>query len=111
MRENLVKMLMTSRKCTVCGRHYKVDDVSVLGHEDNLWFLTISCAACDTQYLVAAVIQEEGVREVVTELTEAEQEGLERVEVVTADDVLNMHDFLKGFDGDFSWLFGRGGLE
>ena len=111
MRENLVKRLMTSTECAVCGRHYRVDDVSVLGHEGALWFLTVSCSACDAQYLVAAVIGEEGVPEAVTDLTEAEQDRFERVRVVTADEVLNMHEFLRSFDGDFYRLFGQAGLE
>jgi len=111
MRENLVKRLMTATKCTVCGQHYRMDDISVLGHEDDLWFLTVSCAACNTQYLVAAVVKEDGVPAVVTDLTEAEQERFERVQTVTADEVLNMHDFLTGFNGDFHGLFGEGRPE
>ena len=111
MRENLIKKLMTASKCTVCGEHYRVDDVSVLGHEDNLWFLTVSCSVCQAQYLVAAIIQEESTPEAVTDLIEAEQGNFDWVEAVTADDVLNMHDFLTDFDGDFRRLFGQRGLE
>ena len=88
-----------------------MDDVSVLGHEDELWFLTVSCSACDTQYLVAAIVKVDSVPEVVTDLTEAEMGRFESFKVVNADDVLNMHDFLSSFDGDFSQLFERGGLQ
>jgi hypothetical protein len=111
MRENLIKKLMTASKCTVCGQHYRVNDVSVIGHEDNLWFLTVSCSVCQAQYLVAAIIQEESTPEAVTDLIEAEQDRFERVEAVSADDVLNMHGFLSDFDGDFRRLFSHGGLE
>ena len=111
MRENLVKKLMTSTKCTVCGCYYKVGDVSVLGHEDDLWFLTVSCSACDTQYLVAAIVKVDSVPEVVTDLTEAEMGRFESFRVVNADDVLNMHDFLSSFEGDFARLFEQGGLQ
>lgn len=111
MRENLVKKLMASTKCAVCGWHYEAGGISVLGHEDDLWFLTVSCSACDTRYLVAAVVKDESVPEAVTDLTEAEMGRFEMAKVVTADDVLNMHDFLSSFDGDFPRLFERGGLE
>ena len=111
MRENLVKKLMTATKCTVCGQNYRVDDIGVLGHEDDLWFLTVACGTCNTQYLVAAVMKEGRVPAAVTDLTEAEHERFKRVQTVTADDVLNMHDFLKVFNGDFHGLFGQDGLE
>lgn len=111
MRENLVKKLMASTKCAVCGWHYEAGGISVLGHEDDLWFLTVSCSACDTRYLVAAVVKDESVPEAVTDLTEAKMGRFEMAKVVTADDVLNMHDFLSSFDGDFPRLFERGGLE
>ena len=107
MEEGLIKRLMASIKCGVCGQHYKEDDVDVLGHQEDLWFLTANCSGCHTRCLVAAVIKEDRVPEVITDLTAAELETFKKVDVLTADDVLNMHNFLKGFDGDFSRLFGR----
>jgi hypothetical protein len=60
---------------------------------------------------VAAIVKVDSVPEVVTDLTEAEMGRFESFKVVTADDVLNMHDFLGSFDGDFARLFEQGGLE
>ena len=39
LEENLIKKLMASMKCNVCGQHYEADNIEVLGHEENLWFL------------------------------------------------------------------------
>lgn len=105
MEDNLIKRLMTSIKCGVCGRHYEVDGISVLGHQEDLWFLSALCPACHTRCLVAVVIKEEGVPEVVTDLTEAELGKFREMAVPAADEILDMHNFLKGFDGDFSCLF------
>jgi len=44
--------------------------------------------------------------EAVTDLTEAELVKFGD-NVIEADDVLNMYDFLNDFDGDFSQLFGQ----
>ena len=104
LEEDFIKELMTSIKCGVCGQHYVADDISVIGHEDGLWFLRASCSACHTQCLVAAVIKEDNVVEVITDLTETERDRFESAGALTADDVLNMHHFLKDFDGDFSRL-------
>ena len=107
MKESLIKKLMASMKCGVCGQHYEVDNIEVLGHEENLWFLRVLCVACHTQYLAAAVIKEGKAPEVITDLTEAELDKFRDMGRLNADEVLDMHNFLKGFGGDFSHLFNQ----
>jgi len=103
--ENLILKLMASIKCGICGQRYEADDVSVLGHQQDLWFLSAFCSACHTRCLVAVVVKEDRVPEVITDLTEAELERFRNMDTLTADEVLDIHDFLKDFDGDFSRLF------
>jgi len=105
--ESLVKRLMAAIKCTICGQRYKVDDISILGHQDDLWFLGAFCAACHARCLVAAVIKEDVVPKVITDLSEAELDSFRDVVGLTKDDVLDMHNFLKDFDGNFSRVFGQ----
>ena len=107
MKEGLIKVLMSSIKCGACGQHYEVGNIDVLGHREELWFLKALCSSCHTQCLVAAVAKEDKVPEVVTDLTEAELGKSVAAGVVGADDVLDMHGFLKNFGGDFSRLFGQ----
>jgi len=106
--EGLIKRLMTSIKCSVCGQRYEADNIDVLGHQEDLWFLSILCPACHARCLVAAVVREDSVPEVITDLTQAELDRFRNVSKVTTDDVLDMHNFLKDFDGDLSQLFSRG---
>ncbi len=103
--EGVIKKLMSSIKCVVCGQHYEEDDVNILGHQENLWFLGVFCSACHSKCLVAAVIKEDKALGVIADLTEAEREGFRNVDVVRADEMLDMHNFLKDFDGDFPQLF------
>ncbi len=107
MEEKLIKRFMTSIKCSVCEQLYEVDNVKVLGHQEDLWFLSVFCSACQTQSLVAAVIKEGKALKVITDLTEAELDKFKKIDKLTADEVLDMHSFLKGFDGDFSQLFSQ----
>ncbi len=106
MEEKSIKKLMTSMKCSSCGEFYKVADIDVIGHRDDLWFLRVACSACQAQYLVAAVVKEEK-RKAVTDLTGPERIRFRKITPVNADDVLDMHRFLKKFDGDFKKLFSR----
>ena len=107
MEEGLIKRVISLMKCGVCGQRYETDNVSVLGHEEGLWFLRLFCPSCQTQYLVAAVIREGKTLEVITDLTEAELDKFRDAGRLTADEMLDMHNFLKDFDGDFSRLLGQ----
>ena len=107
MEEGLIKRLIASIKCGVCGQHYKVDNVNVLGHQEDFWFLATICSACHTWCLVATVIREGKVPELITDLTEAELDSFRNAGELTADEVLDMHNFLKDFGGDFSQLFSQ----
>ena len=104
MEENLIKKLMNTVKCSVCGERYSSDNVRILGRKRDMWFLSMSCAVCDTQALVTAVIEDDGTT-ANTELTRIEAARFARTGAVTETDLLAMHSFLKGFDGDFIKLF------
>ena len=105
MENNIIKRLLTSIKCSSCGQHYEGDNIDILGHQEDLWFLRVFCPSCYTQCLVIAIIKEGEAPEVITDLTKAELDRLRDVGAPTADDMLDMHNFLKAFDGDFSRLF------
>jgi len=108
MEERLLRRLIASIKCSSCGQQYEAYNIDVLGHSEGLWFLSVLCSSCNAQSLVAAIIEEDKMPEVVTDLTEAELGKFAAMDMVGPDDVLNMHSFLKGFKGDFSRLLRRG---
>ena len=107
MRESFLKRLFSKVDCGVCGQRYDVSNIKVLDHEDGLWFLSVFCGSCGTQGLMAAVVREGNIAEVITDLTEAESDRFADSETVGEDDVLNMHRFLKKFGGDFASLFSK----
>lgn len=102
-----MKHLLATIKCSICGQHYEISDVSVLGHQEDLWFVGAFCSGCHTQALVAAVVKENSA--VITDLTEEEFSRLQEGKPVQTEDLLEIHSFLKGFSGDFSRLFSRKG--
>lgn len=104
MEERRVRKLMTTMKCSACGQNYESHDIEILGHREELWFMRVHCAGCKSKVLIAAVVKESKVP-VVTDLTRAEMVRFRKVGAVAGDDVLDMHSFLKDFDGSFSELF------
>lgn len=104
MEEGFVKKLMTSIKCGACGRCYQVDDISTLGHQQDLWFLGAFCTVCHARCLVVAVVKEDRMPEFITDLAETELSKFRDMGRITADEMLDMHNFLENFDGNFSRL-------
>ena len=106
MEEHIVKKLMTSVKCTNCGQNYQMRDVKILGNHQDLYFLQVSCSSCHSRFLITAIINQSRNPDIVSDLTDAEFTKFKDSRTLNADDVLDMHSYLKQFDGDFSGLFG-----
>jgi hypothetical protein len=107
MREAFLKRLFAKVNCGVCGQKYDVSNIKVLDQEDGLWVLSVYCSSCGTQGLIAAVVQEGNITDIITDLTDAEHDRFGATGKVSLDDVLEIRSFLKAFDGDFCRLFGE----
>jgi len=107
MNEHFIKKLMSTTKCSVCGEHYEINNIKVLRHEDDMWFLNVFCPSCRSQALVAAVVKKDKSLETTTDLTKAESAKFTQAFTISADDILDLHNFLQDFDGDFAKLFSQ----
>ena len=94
--------------CSACGRSYRPNQIRVLAQREELFFVKLSCRGCGTHSVAIVTIQvDESDR---PQLNAGELEpALERAEntetAVSGDYLLEMHAFLRGFDGDFRSLF------
>jgi hypothetical protein len=107
MQEEAVKKLIASLKCSSCGRSYREADIDIIEHKEEVWFLKVLCPACHVRSLVAAIIREDAAPPVITDLTAAEMESFRDAASIGEDDLLEMHAFLKDFDGGPTDLFGQ----
>lgn len=105
MDESFLKKLFSIVKCGVCGQKYQVSDVKIVNHEDDLWFLSASCKSCNTNGLIVAVIEKSKISELVSDLVTSEFDKFSKYEAINVNDVVDMHNFLKEFNGDFVALF------
>lgn len=106
---------LTSFTCPACGRRYRGSRIRLLAERDGLYFVDLDCSRCGS-HTVAIVTVELGDTEIaiidasdIELATDAGPEHLgEELPVgaapVTADDVLDMHEFLAGFEGDLRKL-------
>lgn len=120
--ERQIKRIVLDRmeRCSVCHRGFESDDVHVLSRKSDMWMLMVSCSECHSRNFVAAVIGDGDAEEAQLALRRLGEEHLrtrtavelehsgEPGDPVDVDDVIEMHEFLQEFDGDFKALF-RGG--
>lgn len=116
--ERQIKRIVLDRmdRCSVCHREYGPDDVHVLSKKPDMWMMVVQCIDCHARSFVAAVLNDgdpdearlalrqltvQASSEVIDEVFEEQPSG----PPVTPLDVLDMHEFLNDFDGDFRSLF------
>ena len=110
-----LRMQLSSFTCPACGRRYRGSRIRLLAERDGLFFIDLDCSRC-ASHTVAIVTVEFGDSEmsivdasdigapdelVAEHYGEALPAG---ARLVTADDVLEMHEFLAGFRGDVNTL-------
>jgi hypothetical protein len=106
---------LTSFTCPACGRRYRGSRIKLLAERDGLFFVDLDCSRCGS-HTVAIVTVELGEAELsiidasdIELAVDLEPEHLGEdlplgAAPVTADDVLDVHELLMGFDGDMHAL-------
>jgi transcription elongation factor Elf1 len=103
---------LTSFNCPACGRRYRGSRMRLLAERDGLFFVDLDCPRCGS-HTVAIVTVEIGESEVTIEVSDVV--GEDEIEhlgealppaaaPVTADDVLEMHQFLDRYQGSLGAL-------
>lgn len=106
-RERLSRMrrrvAQSAQKCQHCGHPYAPENVTVLGRESDVWFLTLRCRRCRRRIYAAATFRERPARQ-----SERVGPAVERQSprpAISGEDVQRIRSFLDEFDGDFRKLF------
>src|SRR5260370_8468648 len=89
--------------CPVCGRSLKGCDVQVLSHEEERFHLQVTCAQCQVTFIVVLAIAGGAVEEI--EKAIPEPEPVIAAEPITVDEILDLHLYLKTFQGTITELF------
>jgi ribosomal protein S27E len=107
MTENQIRKMVSSVKCHVCGEHYEKNSIEILGHENDTWFMNVFCPTCKKSIFIAAIIKKDDSQPL-TDLMKQEILSLPQGRQINEDDLLDLHNFLSAFDGDFVKLFNQG---
>lgn len=104
--ERVLKQLISTFRCQVCRRSFDGEHVRVTARHEEIWIVSVRCGLCRNQQRFCVTLRG---NESATprDTSEAEEERFAALEPVGADDLLDMHVFLRGFDGDFKGLFSK----
>lgn len=98
----LVRQIAARVKCAVCGHHFAMSDIQVVGHREQIWAMRVSCRECRTQALLLAMVDGKATRSIYTDLSPDEWQRFKDRPPISVDDVIAMHQHLQSYDGDFS---------
>lgn len=119
--EKQIKKIVLNRmeRCAVCHHSFAPEDIHIVSRKPDLWTMVVGCNECNSRSFVAAVLGDGDPEQAQLALRKLSEQGSEigiddhefghadvpAGDPVTVDDVLDMHAFLKEFDGDFQRLF------
>ena len=109
---------LTSFTCPACGRRYRGSKIRLLAERDGLFFVDLDCSRCGSHTVAIVTVEIDDSQALITDVSDLnlsvdalpEHLGEElpaAAALVTADDVLEMHEFLADFRGDVTQLLGR----
>lgn len=128
--EGQIKQIVLDRieRCAVCHREFQADDIKVIARKPDVWTMLVECTDCHARNFVAAVMNDGDPQAARLALRRLTEEAINRGAVdfgetevafagteehiadpsspaINAGDVVDMHQFLDDFDGDFKRLF------
>jgi hypothetical protein len=96
--------------CPVCGRSLKGCDIQVLSHEEERFHLQVTCVQCQVTFIVVLAVAGAAmdVMDVGDEIESveaaAEVEPAPAREPISVDEILDLHLYLKNFQGTLKEL-------
>ncbi len=103
----IVKQIRENVACPKCTAKYNEEDIEIIGNlGDEHTFFYAMCGECDSESVINVSLHFDDEMPMsmpnLTRLGTAPRTGN-----ISMNEVLDMHNFLKGFSGDFSQLFGE----
>lgn len=118
-----IKKIVLDRldRCAVCHREFHTDNIHVISRRPDMWTMLVECTDCHARNFVAAVMNDGDPQEAHLALRRLTEEAIGALEDepepitpidrpppgprVDAGDVVDIHEYLEEFDGDFLKLF------
>ncbi len=98
----LIRQIAARVPCAVCGHHFGMSDIHVLGQRENVWAMRVNCRECRTQALVLVQVNSGTAHPIQTDLAPSEWNRFKDKPPISVDDVIQAHQYIQSYTGDFS---------
>jgi len=106
---------LTSFTCPACGRRYRGSRIKLLAEREGLFFVDLDCSRCGSHTVAIVTVELDEAELSIIDASDIElavdlepehlgEDLPAAASLVTADDVLEVHELLAGFDGDIQAL-------
>lgn len=101
----IVAQIKKNVTCPKCKSHYTDEDIEIIGGlADEQHFFHASCEKCETESVINVSLQfDDDNLPILPNLKKLG--SAPRMGHISSNEVLDMHNFLKQFDGDFNKIF------
>ncbi len=89
-------------ECPACGRVYRGSRMRLLAERDGLFFVDLVCVGCRSTTVAIVTVEVDDRERSIADANELRRAV--PAAAVSADDVIDMHQFLAGFQGDIKHL-------
>ena len=104
--QELIKNIQSMMRCPSCGANYGSDHIHFLGQLDMAALIQLDCQSCGLPVMATIIVSDKNQPQAKV-LSDMSREDLQHAskEPVTTDHVVDVHQSLKEFDGNFEKLF------
>ncbi|HBG82015.1 TPA: hypothetical protein DDW69_04245 [candidate division CPR2 bacterium] len=94
----ILEKLKSTLKCPLCGKAYDKNEIKYLGTFNFSYLLEMNCQHCDLAVMATVIMNPQKNK---LDLIRGELKKFEEAEEISADELIELHEFLDKFDGNF----------
>jgi hypothetical protein len=105
--QELIKNIQSMMRCPSCGAAYGENHIHFLGQLDLAALIQLDCQSCGLPVMATIVVSDknQGTPKLMSDISREELRGVKNRDPISTDQVVDIHQGLKDFDGDFDKLF------
>ncbi|NTU69712.1 hypothetical protein HGB13_02735 [bacterium] len=109
--EELLKNIQAMIKCPHCGSSYTKENISIVGNMGEAVLVQLACISCKMPVMATIVAKGAtpyvGLSAKPNMISQPINNMLGSEKEISSDEIIDMHNFLASFNGDFESIFKR----
>ena len=97
----VIRNIKSHVNCPQCDNSYSNDDINVISAVGEKCMIVAQCDYCKTSILITANLSLSNPDATAPQNISTTVQSMETKEIVSSDDVMDVHQFLKDFKGNF----------